>query len=114
MPFVRLWRTLFLSCIVAAAVASGALAQGVGNTGNALIEEQRGAIQKYSAQADELEKQVAANSEQDGKLVEVRLELEELARELLSSAVAFRPRLSGDQRQAGAARPGAVGRAVGT
>ena len=94
MPFVRLWRTLFMSCIVAAAVASGALAQGVGNTGNALIEEQRGAIQKYSAQADELEKQVAASREQDGKLVEVRLKLEELARELLSSAVAFRPRLS--------------------
>lgn len=94
MPFVRLWRALMFSFLAVAALSSVALAQGAGNTGNALIDSQRGAIQKYSAQADDLEKQVAANSEQDGKLVEIRLKLEDLAGELLSSAVAFRPRLS--------------------
>ena len=94
MPFVRLWRPLILILLAVAAFSSGALAQGVGNTGNALIEEQRSVIDKYSGQADELEKRIAANSEEDGRLVDVRLQLEELARQLLASAVAFRPRLS--------------------
>ena len=94
MPFVRLWRPLILILLAVAAFSSGALAQGVGNTGNALIEEQRGVIDQYSRQADELEKRTAANSEEDARLVEVRLQLEELARQLLASAVAFRPRLS--------------------
>ena len=94
MPFVRLWRPLILILLAVAAFSPGALAQGVGNTGNALIEEQRGVIDQYSRQADELEKRTAANSEEDARLVEVRLQLEELARQLLASAVAFRPRLS--------------------
>ena len=94
MPFVRLWRPLILILLAVAAFSSGALAQGVGNTGNALIEEQRSVIDKYSGQADELEKRIAANSEEDARLVDVRLQLEELARQLLASAVAFRPRLS--------------------
>ena len=94
MPFVRLWRSLILILLAVAAFSSGALAQGVGNTGNALIEEQRSVIDKYSGQADELEKRIAANSEEDARLVDVRLQLEELARQLLASAVAFRPRLS--------------------
>ena len=94
MPFVRLWRPLILILLAVAAFSPGALAQGVGNTGNALIEEQRSVIDKYSGQADELEKRTAANSEEDARLVEVRLQLEELGRQLLASAVAFRPRLS--------------------
>lgn len=94
MPFVRLWRALVLSFLAVALVTSGAFAQAVGDTDNALVDGQRAAIQKYSAEADLLEKQVTANGDQDGKLVEIRLKLEELASELLSSAVAFRPRLS--------------------
>ena len=94
MLFVRLWRALFLSLLAIALLASGALAQGVGNIGNALVEEQRGLIDGYVRQADELEKQVAAHGEEDARLVEIRLHLEELARELLAGAVTFRPRLS--------------------
>ncbi|MEP9388508.1 mechanosensitive ion channel family protein [Mesorhizobium sp. KR9-304] len=94
MPFVRLWRALLLSIVAVALGVSGAFAQGIGNTGNPLIEQQRGIIQAYSARADELEKQIAAHAEHDGQLVEVRLKLEALARELLASAVAFRPRLA--------------------
>ena len=94
MPFVRLWRPLILILLAVAAFSSGALAQGVGNAGNALIEEQRSVVDQYSRQADELEKGIAANGEEDARLVEVRLQLEELARQLLASAVAFRPRLS--------------------
>jgi potassium efflux system protein len=94
MPFVRLWRVLILSVLLAVALASVVSAQGVGNTGNPLIEQQRGAIQQYAAKADELEKNLAADADHDGKLVEIRLQLEQLARDLLASAVAFRPRLS--------------------
>jgi potassium efflux system protein len=94
MPFVRLWRVLVLSVLLAAALASGASAQGAGNTGNPLVEQQRGAIQQHASQADALEKELNTDAGQDGKLVEIRLQLEQLARELLSSAVAFRPRLS--------------------
>jgi len=94
MPFVRLWRTVVLVVLAFAILAPAAFAQGLGNTANPLIEQQRGTIQEYTARADALEKDIAANSEQDGKLVEIRLKLEELARELFSSAVAFRPRLA--------------------
>jgi len=94
MPFVRLWRAVFLSILLAAASASGASAQGVGNTGNQLIEQQRSAIQQYSGQADALEKELETDGDHDAKLVEIRLQFEQLARELLASAVAFRPRLS--------------------
>ncbi len=93
MPFVRSWRALILLILMLAS-ASGAFAQGVGSTGNALIEEQRAVIQAYSAQADALAQQIKNDSEIDARLVEIRLKLEELSRELLTSAVAFRPRLS--------------------
>ena len=47
-----------------------------------------------SKQADELERRIASNAEEDVRLVEIRLQLEELGHRLLTSAVAFRPRLS--------------------
>jgi small-conductance mechanosensitive channel len=94
MPFVRLWRAVVLSFIVVAVAAATALAQGTSGAGSPLIQEQRTVIQKYSTQADDFERQIAANSEQDARLVEIRLKLETLARELLASAVAFRPRLA--------------------
>ena len=94
MPFVRLWRALLLTILAVALGVSMAYAQGVGNSGNPLVEQQRGTIQAYSVQAEELEKQIATHAEHDGQLVEVRLKLEVLARELLASAVAFRPRLA--------------------
>lgn len=93
MPFDRLWRALVLSFIVVATLLSGALAQNVGS-GNPLVAGQRAAIEQYSRQADELERRITANNQEDGKLVEIRLQLEELARDLLASAVAFRPRLA--------------------
>ncbi|MCX7306233.1 MAG: mechanosensitive ion channel family protein [Hyphomicrobiales bacterium] len=94
MPFFRLWRAIALSFLVVAVFATGAPAQGVGDSENAQIGLQRAALQKYSAQADDLESQIDAASEQDGRLVEIRLKLEALARDLLASSVAFRPRLS--------------------
>ncbi|MBX3580736.1 MAG: mechanosensitive ion channel family protein [Rhizobiaceae bacterium] len=94
MEFDRLWRLFVLSLVAVAMLVSTASAQGLGNTANPLIEQQRGFIQEYTARADALEKEIAANSDHDGKLVEIRLKLEALSRELFASAVAFRPRLA--------------------
>jgi potassium efflux system protein len=94
MQFVRPWRALFFSFIAVAAVATAVFAQDAGGSSDALVEEQRAAIQKYSAQTDDLERQVAANDTHDAELVEIRLALSELARRLLASSVAFRPRLA--------------------
>ncbi|MEW9805142.1 mechanosensitive ion channel family protein [Mesorhizobium sp. ZMM04-5] len=85
------WRTLFLSVVAVVIAAAAALAQ---QGGGALIEEQRSAIQKYSTRTDDLERQISVNDSNDGKLVEIRLELSEVARQLIASSVAFRPRLA--------------------
>ncbi len=95
MPFFRFQRAfaaLFL--VIGLAWPSFADAQGLGNTGTPLITEQRRAIDEMSRQADEFEKKIVSNDEQDARLVEIRLQLEELAHTLLTTAVAFRPRLA--------------------
>jgi len=59
-----------------------------------IVATQQKVIADLKTKADELEKRVRANSEDDARLVELRLELEKLARELLQAGVAFRPRLT--------------------
>ena len=95
MPFARLRRFLALVILVtAAALPAGAWAQAVGQAGSGIVAEQRQVLDGLSKQADELERRIASSAEEDARLVEIRLKLEELGRELLTSAVAFRPRLS--------------------
>jgi len=95
MPLICL-RHAFAALILAVAAAWPvfAAAQAVGNTGTPLITEQRQAIEDLARQADEFEKKIVSNDKQDARLVEIRLQLEELSQELLRSAVAFRPRLA--------------------
>jgi potassium-dependent mechanosensitive channel len=88
----NLLAVLFLAMTMAWPMA--AVAQGVGSTGSPLINSQRQAIDAIAKQTDEFEKRVVANAENDARLVEIRLKLEELSRSLLSTAVAFRPRLA--------------------
>jgi potassium efflux system protein len=59
-----------------------------------LIASQQQLIGELSTRTTELEKKVQANRENDAVLLEIRLELEDLARELLQAGVAFRPRLN--------------------
>ena len=95
MPFARLRRFLALLILVmAAAWPVGVRAQAVGDEGPSIVAEQRQILDRISRQTDDLEKQIASDAEEDAKLVEIRLQLEDLSRELLTSAVAFRPRLS--------------------
>ncbi len=94
MPFVRLWHAILVSMLLVATFAPAARAQDAPAGATSLVQEQRDSIRKYAAQADDLERQTGADSDEDGKLLEIRLKLEEVARELLASAVAFRPRLA--------------------
>ena len=83
-----------LTVLVAALMPLSALAQISGRTGSPLVDEQRGILEALSKNTDDLERKMLANSEDDVRLVDIRLQLEGVARNLLSSAVAFRPRLS--------------------
>ncbi len=59
-----------------------------------LVADQQKAVQELSAKVDALEKQIEQSREDDDKLVEIRLQLEELSHQALQSALAFRPRLT--------------------
>ena len=80
--------------ILLGALATPATAQMMGRTGSPLIDEQRGVLSGLTFRTEELEKRIEAASDDDGRLLEIRLELEEIGRELLRSGVAFRPRLT--------------------
>ena len=90
---VHLWRALVLSLLLVAA-AVPACAQAVGQAPSTVVADQRKIIDDLAKAADDLEKRITENARDDARLVGVRLELEELARSLLTSGIAFRPRLS--------------------
>jgi potassium efflux system protein len=84
----------FLLLFSAAALPLPAMAQGLGRSGSSIVDEQRTVISGLTFRTNELEKDIDANPEDDAKLVEIRLQLEEIARELINSSVSFRPRLA--------------------
>ena len=59
-----------------------------------LVSDQQAAIAALKTRVDSLQKQMDAGTEDDGELLEIRLELEEVSQQLLQSGVAFRPRLA--------------------
>ncbi|EHK56121.1 mechanosensitive ion channel family protein [Allomesorhizobium alhagi] len=85
---------LALILLALSALAFPALAQGPSPNGSPIIREQRAVMDGLRQRTDQLEKQIAANSEDDSHLVDIRLQLEETERQLLQSSVAFRPRLT--------------------
>jgi small-conductance mechanosensitive channel len=94
MPIPPVRRLAILLILLAAVLwAPLAGAQNVGS-GPGVIGEQQKVLSQLGAKIDDLEKKVANHAQDDAKLVEIRTELEGGARELLSSGLAFRPRLS--------------------
>jgi len=85
---------LALILLALSALAFPAVAQGPSPNGSPIVREQRAVMDGLRQRTDQLEKQIAANSEDDARLVDTRLQLEETARQLLQSSVAFRPRLT--------------------
>ncbi|TPK86542.1 mechanosensitive ion channel family protein [Mesorhizobium sp. B2-4-17] len=59
-----------------------------------LIADQQKMIKDLTAKTDGLEKKIQQDGEEDSSLVDIRLQLEELSRESLNTALAFRTRLA--------------------
>lgn len=66
----------------------------VATSNGEVIAEQRLIIQAIAVDLAAIERRIRANPEDDGVLVDARIALDELARKLIESGVAFRPRLS--------------------
>jgi small-conductance mechanosensitive channel len=81
---------VLLILLAAAGMPFGAMAQG----GGGIVAEQQQVIDQLTAKTDGLEKQIAAKAEDDAGLVDIRVQLEDIGRELLTSGQAFRPRLT--------------------
>ncbi|CAN7669139.1 mechanosensitive ion channel family protein [Mesorhizobium amorphae] len=93
--FFRLLRLiLILALVVAAPPSFDAMAQAIGQGAAGLITDQQKAIQDLTAKTDGLEKKIQEDGEDDATLVEIRLQLEEMSRAALTSALAFRSRLT--------------------
>lgn len=81
-----------LACLPA---ATAAFAQSVGQAGpsDGLIAEQQSALAALKKKIDDLAGKITESSSDDAKLVEIRLQLDDVGRALLQSGLAFRPRL---------------------
>ncbi|HET9537756.1 MAG TPA: mechanosensitive ion channel family protein [Mesorhizobium sp.] len=84
----------FLILCSTVALPSGTLAQAVVQAEDGIVNQQQKTIEALAKKIDDLEKSITANSEDDAHLVEIRLQLEGVNRELLASGQAFRPRLA--------------------
>ncbi|MBZ9798065.1 mechanosensitive ion channel family protein [Mesorhizobium sp. ES1-4] len=92
--FFRLLRLiLVLALVVSAPLSFEAAAQGVGQAPAGLVADQQKIIQSLTTKADNFDKQIHQDGEDDASLVGIRLQLEELSRQSLNSALAFRSRL---------------------
>ncbi len=94
MPVFLTRSLVALVLLVLSALAFPGSSQGLAQNGSAIVSEQRAVMDSLRQRTDELEKKIAANAEDDARLVDTRLQLEEAERELLLSSVAFRPRLT--------------------
>ena len=93
--FLRLLIALIVCAGAVPAPFAAAVAQDIGQTTSAnLVADQQKALKDIAAKVDDLEKQIEQNGQDDDKLVEIKLQLEGLAPQVLQSAVAFRPRLN--------------------
>ena len=91
----RFFRFLvILALVLSSDVVAGAFAQEPAQAPPSLVAEQQNVLQGLAAKTDSLQKQIEQNAEDDGSLVDIRLQLEDLSRDALKSAVAFRPRLA--------------------
>lgn len=91
----RLLRLILVAIVVVATQPSShAMAQAIGQGSAQLIADQTKAIQDLTAKTDGLEKKISDPDEDDAGLVDIRLQLEDISRAALNSALAFRSRLN--------------------
>ncbi|WP_192358109.1 mechanosensitive ion channel family protein [Mesorhizobium mediterraneum] len=91
----RLLRFVLVLAIVASAPLSlDAVAQGLDQAASGVVADQQKILQDLTTRTDNLEKKIQEDGDDDASLVDIRLQLEEMSRGALNSALAFRPRLS--------------------
>ncbi|TIQ91324.1 MAG: mechanosensitive ion channel family protein, partial [Mesorhizobium sp.] len=91
----RLLRLVLVLAIVASAPLSlDAAAQGPEQGVSGVVVDQQKILQDLTTRTDTLEKKIQEDGDDDASLVDIRLQLEEMSRGALNSALAFRPRLS--------------------
>ncbi|MCF6116482.1 mechanosensitive ion channel family protein [Mesorhizobium muleiense] len=91
----RLLRFVLVLAIVASAPLSlDAAAQGLDQAASGMVADQQKILQDLTTRTDNLEKKIQEDGDDDASLVDIRLQLEEMSRGALDSALAFRPRLS--------------------
>ncbi|TIX99472.1 MAG: mechanosensitive ion channel family protein, partial [Mesorhizobium sp.] len=91
----RLLRFVLVLAIVASAPLSlDAAAQGLDHAASGVVADQQKILQDLTTRTDNLEKKIQEDGADDASLVDIRLQLEEMSRGALNSALAFRPRLS--------------------
>jgi len=92
------FRLLRLILVVIVAVfgqpAHDASAQAIGHGSSQLIADQTKVIQDLTTKTDGLEKKLSDPDQDDAGLVDIRLQLEDISRAALTSALAFRQRLN--------------------
>jgi len=92
---LRLLRLILVfTLVISASPSFEAMAQALGQGSAGLITDQQKVIQGLTAKTDDLEKKIQQDGEDDASLVDIRLQLEDLSRAALTSAVTFRPRLT--------------------
>ncbi|RUX51594.1 mechanosensitive ion channel family protein, partial [Mesorhizobium sp. M7A.F.Ca.CA.002.09.1.1] len=94
MLFRLLRLILVLTLVVSAPLSFEAMAQALGQGSAGLVTDQQKVIQDLTAKTDDLEKKIQQDGEDDASLVEIRLQLEDLSRAALTSALVFRSRLT--------------------
>lgn len=80
--------------LFAASFVPQAGAQQLGRAPAGIVADQQKVIEQLKAQVLTLEQDMTKSEEDDSRLLEIRLELEQLSQQLLGSAVAFRPKLT--------------------
>ncbi|ESZ20475.1 mechanosensitive ion channel family protein [Mesorhizobium sp. L48C026A00] len=91
----RLLRFVLVLAIVASAPLSlDAAAQGLEQAASGVVADQQKILQDLTTRTDNLEKKIQEDGDDDASLVDIRLQLEEMSRGALDSALVFRPRLS--------------------
>ncbi|TKB76030.1 MAG: mechanosensitive ion channel family protein, partial [Mesorhizobium sp.] len=94
MLFRLLRFVLVLALVATAPLSLRAVAQGLGQAPAGLVSDQQKILQDLTTKTDNLEKKIQQDGDDDASLVDIRLQLEEMSRASLNSALAFRPRLS--------------------
>ncbi|TIL31622.1 mechanosensitive ion channel family protein [Mesorhizobium sp.] len=94
MLFRLLRFVLVLATVASAPLSIDAAAQGLDQAASGVVADQQKILQDLTTRTDNLEKKIQEDGDDDASLVDIRLQLEEMSRGALDSALVFRPRLS--------------------